>query len=459
MVTLDGWGDGFFSKAYIFGSGCLYREIASGPAGTLPSGMISITPSSHLTIGELYSAFTVGLGFRYNSDEGKVEALAAFGKLIPDLYNELIAGIEINETHFFILECLSKFYVHETFLKLKSFHSQEDIAHTIQKVLEDTVIAFVNKLNVPSDVEDLCLSGGCAANVILNLKVWENTRFKSLHVSPFMSDEGTAFGAAVLSAVKHDVLSEIEFIRDQKLPYWGPDYSEAKILRAVDESKEVSIVRTSLSWFEFAAAALRDNKVLGFFQNRMEFGPRALGNRSIIANPLDPKLRERLNVSMKRRPGWQPFCPIVLESLREEYFESSFHHKHMAIAFRVLPSVQDKIPSAVHVDGTARPQFVTAEDNLNLSILLEEFFRLTGVGCLINTSFNLHGRTIVRSPEDALRDFIDCDMDYLVFPPYLIVERAKEATRAEETAIDSGGTNPTTSHSSPIGILTTSKVR
>ena len=145
----------------------------------------------------------------------------------------------------------------------------------------------------------------------------------------------------------------------------------------------------------------------------MEFGPRALGNRSIIASPMFDDTRHRINSTVKRRPNYQPFCPSILEEDRERLFINSFPHKHMAIAFRMKDEFIKDLPCAVHVDGTARPQFVEKEDNSNYYRFLKALKDLTGYGVSLNTSFNLHGRTIVRTPKDAVIDFIDCNIDEL----------------------------------------------
>ena len=173
-------------------------------------------------------------------------------------------------------------------------------------------------------------------------------------------------------------------------------------------------------WYVRAAESIANDKIIGVFQGRMEFGPRALGNRSILANPTNPDTRLKINSTIKNRPPFQPFCPSILEEERERLFESSFSHKHMAIAFRMKEEYWERLPSAIHIDGTARPQFVEEKDNPNYFRLLKELKELTGFGVALNTSFNLHGRTIVRKPEDAIVDFVDCKMDELYLEGFLI---------------------------------------
>ncbi len=167
------------------------------------------------------------------------------------------------------------------------------------------------------------------------------------------------------------------------------------------------------SWPEEAAKSIANGNVVSLFHGREEYGPRALGNRSIVANPCDPNVTKRINSTVKRRPLYQPFCPSFLEDERERLFESSFKHKHMAIAFRMKKEFWEHLPSAIHVDGTARPQFVEYEDNPNYYRLISAVKEQTGYGAVINTSFNLHGRTMVHTPKDAITDFIDCNIDEL----------------------------------------------
>jgi len=167
-----------------------------------------------------------------------------------------------------------------------------------------------------------------------------------------------------------------------------------------------------------------EGKICSLFHGRMEFGPRALGNRSIIANAMLEESRDKINSTVKKRPAYQPFCPSILEEERERLFESSFPHKHMAIAFRMKEKHIKKLPCAVHIDGTARPQFVDKRDNPNYYRYLKALKKMTGYGVSLNTSFNLHGRTIVRTPKDAVIDFIDCNLDELFIEGYRVTRKS-----------------------------------
>ena len=176
-------------------------------------------------------------------------------------------------------------------------------------------------------------------------------------------------------------------------------------------------------WQTAVAEKLHNGEVGALVQGRMEFGPRALGNRSIVASPLIEGIRDRINSDIKRRPAYQPFCPSVMDEERERLFESSAPNRHMTSAYRLKPEYRHIMPAAVHVDLTGRPQFCRREDNPSFHRLLSAFKELTDYGILINTSYNKHGRTIVRTPHDALQDFLDCSLDFLVLGRYLVTKK------------------------------------
>jgi len=263
------------------------------------------------------------------------------------------------------------------------------------------------------------LSGGVAANIIMSLNIYERTNFKNIYVLPFMGDEGVSVGSAILKALELD--QDVHWLSDKIMPYFGNKHSKDDVEKAVHTyATKISYEYIGDEWYKDAAKVLSNDKVISVVHGKMEFGPRALGNRSILANPVNPDIREMINLKVKKRPKYQPFCPSILEEERERLFISSFKHKHMAIAFRVKEEYYNEIPSAVHVDGTARPQFVEEDDNPTYYKLLKELKTYTGYGVLINTSFNLHGRTIVHTAEDAIVDYLDCNIDVLYLEGYKI---------------------------------------
>ena len=412
VVTLDGQGDGAFGQAYVV-DGTAWRCVGVSRALPLPGLPF---PAS---LGWVYSIFTLALGFRPSSDEGKVEALAAFGRPIAGLLDELQAATTITDNSIGFDPARIRTFLDPVLLtdRLRQY-AREDAAATVQHYLEEAVISYLNRLAAVTDCDRLTLVGGVAANIVLNLGVFERTPFRYIHVCPFMGDEGTAVGAAVLSALTRG--EDISWLADQTMPYWGTSYSREAVWQELRATSGIHVEDMVDQWITDAAGALASNRIIAVYQGRMEFGPRALGHRSILANPADATLRERMNVAIKRRPPWQPFCPSVLESERERLFTRSVSHRHMAIAFRVRPEHIPAIPSAVHVDGTARPQFVSPDDDPALFALLTDMHRLTGYGLVINTSFNLHGRTIVEAPSHAIDDFLACNLDALYIEGYKV---------------------------------------
>lgn len=378
----------------------------------------------HCSIGLLYSIFTLALGFTPNSDEGKTEALAAYGVADMDLYNLCNSCyiVDHNKLLWSHNVLLVQNLHNIRFLKNEIIRiGKENFAATIQKFLEDTVVELLNAVYDKYHIDCLCLSWGTVANVIMNLHIYERTPFKKIYIFPAMADDGTAFGPAIIQSVRNK--DDLSWLNKEIMPYWGPSYTRWEVLEELHRwSDKISWNDVNDRWPEIAAQSVFSGGIIAIFQGKMEFGPRALGNRSIIADPRDKKIREKMNLSIKRRPYFQPFCPSILESERERLFENSYPNKHMTMAFRFKENIREILPSACHIDGTARPQFVEESDNPNYFRLLSEIKRLTGYGVVVNTSFNLHGRAMVMSPDQAIRDFLDCNLDAL-FIEWFFVKR------------------------------------
>ncbi len=427
-LTLDGWGDGYFGKAYLFDDKS-FKLVGKSPIRQVDHSHIDINPTHDLTsIGILYGNFTEALGLRRYSDEGKVEALAAFGKRDESMYAMMMeATIVSGEGMDYDPDAIKPFYDRRYLAQKAQEIGKENFAATIQEYLDDVVVKYIRLLGERfEEVDTLCLSGGVAANIIMNLNIFERTKFEKIYIFPPMGDEGVAVGAAILKALEEG--EEISWLKERYMPYYGNRLDKEEIEGALERfSDRVTAEYVGDEWPERAADSIAEKRIVAVVQGRMEFGPRALGNRSILANPTDPQIKDRINLTVKRRPKYQPFCPSILEEERERLFEKSFSHKHMAIGFRVKNEFHDKIPSAIHIDGTARPQFVEEADNPNYYRLLQRVKELTGFGVVINTSFNLHGRTIVHTAEDALLDFIDCNIDELYIAGYKIVRTQKSS--------------------------------
>ncbi len=417
-ITLDASGDGFFSKLFIF-DGDKYEEVGKSPIKKVEK-VNSYSFGDFSSIGVIYGNFTKALGLRPFSDEGKVEALAAFSEKDEDLYNQLMSATIISaESVDYNVKMLEPLYDMPFLQGEIERMGQKKFAATVQSYLEDIVVTYLNKISEHHNVEYLCLSGGVAANIIMSLNIYERTKFKNIFVLPYMGDEGVAVGSALIKAV--EMGEDISWVNKHNMPYFGNSLTDVEIKEAITFYDDRIIAEyIGETWYRNAAKTIADDKVVAVVHGRMEFGPRALGNRSILANPVNPDIREQINLKVKKRPIYQPFCPSILEDERERLFENSFPHKHMAIAFRVKKEFHEQIPSAVHVDGTARPQFVESSDNPTYYKLLKEVKKYTGFGVVINTSFNLHGRTIVHTAKDAILDFLDCNIDELYIEGFRI---------------------------------------
>jgi carbamoyltransferase len=407
-LTIDGQGDGFFSKLFYFNGQDNYELVGESSADFLGEG------DKFLSIGRLYNYFTSAMDLRPNSDEGKVEALAAYGTADEKLYQGLMSATSINKsllTINFEVNLIKQFYDISWLKSQREIVGDENFCASIQKYLEDIMVQYLNAAFKKYPTNNLCLSGGVAANIIMSLAIYEKTNFKNIYVYPAMADDGLAIGSAILTALSFN--EDITWLKDMTLPYFGDSYSHSQVKNILDEFEDIVYDDLKENWPKEAAISVSKGKICALFHGSMEFGPRALGNRSIVASPMFEDTRQKINSTVKRRPSYQPFCPSILEEERERLFTDSFSHKHMAIAFRMKEEFFKDLPCAAHIDGTARPQFVEEADNPDYFRFLRELKSLTGYGVSLNTSFNLHGRTIVRTPKDAIVDFIDCNIDEL----------------------------------------------
>ncbi len=434
LFTYDGWGDGDFSKVYFAKNGTLELLARS------EYSRIDISGKNHsyfaaCSIGGIYSYFTDMLGFEPESDEGKVEALAAYGNWDNAIYKSLMDLVSIDKNSNSISIDRTKF---RSFLNYDNFqlflkeYRKEDLAAAVQKFLEDATIPYLQYIIDKTGVKNLCLSGGVAANVIMNLCIFEKVT-KNIYIVPAMADDGAAQGAAILQLLDNGyTYDDLKWLKDETMPYYGTHYSKDEILDVLDKNKDrIEYGDLGEAWPEKTAELLAEGKIGAIYHGKMEWGPRALGNRSIIADPRRPDFRDIINKSIKNRPPFQPFCPSMLAEEKDRLFEDAYLNKHMTCAFRMKKEYWEKLPSAIHIDGTSRVQFVEEKDNPNYYRLLRKVKELTGFGAVINTSFNKHGRTIVESPQDAVTDFLDTDMDYLVMEGILAKKREEHYDHSE----------------------------
>lgn len=383
------------------------------------------------SLGLLYSAFTYYLGFKVNSAEYKVMGLAPYGepKYFDLILRELIhlnedGSFKVNMKYFsydYGLTMTDKRF-EELFrhprrrpeTKLDKIHM--DLASSIQKVTEEIILRMAGHLYKETGMRNLCMAGGVGLNCVSNGRILRETLFKDLFIQPAAGDSGGAVGVAIY--IYNSILGkERKFI--WKDAYLGPSYSHEEIKRYLLDHEIIFKEYERRDLLGVVAELIRDQNVVGWFQGRMEFGPRALGNRSILADPRNPDNWQRVNLKIKFRESFRPFAPSVLLEKVSEYFELDHPSPYMLL---VAPVRKDKriIPAVTHIDGSARIQTVSRDENGLFYDLIAEFEKLTGVPILINTSFNVRGEPIVCSPDDAYICFMRTDMDYLVMDNFII---------------------------------------
>jgi carbamoyltransferase len=392
------------------------------------------------SLGLLYSAFTYYLGFKVNSAEYKVMGLAPYGK--PVHFERIMKEmIHLNEDGSFKLNMKYFSYDHgltmtngafdeffggpprkpETWMAEREF----DIAASVQKVCEEVVLKMVNHIHEETGLSSLCMAGGVALNCVANGRVIRETPFKKLFVQPAAGDAGGAVGVAHWI---YNTLQKKPRGRAWTHAYLGPSYKDAEIAEYLAGAGAKHEVLSDAELVQRTAKLLSEGNVVGWYQGRMEFGPRALGGRSILADPRDPKMRDTLNMKIKFREGFRPFAPSVLLDKCSEWFDHEGDSPYMLLVAQVREGKR-VIPSVTHVDNSARIQTVTREESPLYYDLIAEFGRITGVPVVINTSFNVRGEPIVCTPRDAYLCFMRTNMDYLVLGHHLLDKKDQPPLR------------------------------
>jgi len=392
------------------------------------------------SLGLLYSAFTAYLGFEVNEGEYKVMGMAAYGQ--PTLVDKVRKLIALLDDGSFRLDVRYLAYPHA----LRSIDSPfidlfgpprlpgadleqhyADLAASIQVVTEEAMLGLARRARELSGSENLCMAGGVALNVLANARILRESGFKRVWIQPAAGDAGGCLGAATY--LYHTVLRNERSYR-MDTAYLGPCYSNPEIHDFLEREGVPFTVLDDTELAPKVARLLADNNVVGWFQGRMEFGPRALGARSILANPTDPTTKDTLNAKIKHREAFRPFAPSTLVEAASTYFDfgspaGDVDSPFMLLTARVRPDKQHLLPAITHVDGTARVQTVSRTQNPLYYALIEEFGKLTGVPVLVNTSFNVQGEPIVCTPSEAFNSFAHTDMDYLVMGNALVPASSK----------------------------------
>ena len=383
------------------------------------------------SLGWFYSAITEFLGFRSNSGEGKVMGLAPYGNEVP-IMRELFEKILKIKDNFYEVDTSYIYFDERSYSskftdklvnllgtprkkgeKFTQFH--KDVAFMAQSFLEDAVVNLVLFGIKETGLNNVCVAGGVGMNCKMNGKILEMDEVNDIFVVPPSSDNGTSIGSA-LQVYKSMGLNP----RKQKLEnvYYGPSFSNEEIKRILDYCKVKYTYCDNIE--EVIAEKIYDNKIIGWFQGRMEIGSRALGNRSILANPLNKDMKDIINSNVKHREAFRPFCPSMLKEDAGKYLKDIDDAPYMIVAYQANEGVDKLLPSVVHVDNSVRPQTVTKKQNLRYWNLINEFKKLSGESVILNTSFNIAGEPIVCTPQQAIRCFFGTGIDILALGNYLI---------------------------------------
>jgi carbamoyltransferase len=383
------------------------------------------------SLGLLYASITSFLGFKVNGGEYKVMGLAPYGNPVyVEKLRKLIRSGQggsysldlryfdfINGSRMFSDELSDLLGIRPRNPESDILKQHTDLARSLQVVLEEILIEKARYLYDNTNSKNLCMAGGVALNCVANSKILRNTRFESLYVQPASNDAGCALGAAALAYV--EMVGDTGKIEKMEHVYYGPEYSNAEIGKLLDA--------TSLKYETFddqgqllkeVAQDLANGKVIGWFQGKMEFGPRSLGARSILADPRDGEMRNRINAMVKKREMFRPFAPSVLEEKAAEHFDLDHVSPFMLETCPVISKLD--LPAITHVDLSARVQTVSEKTNFLYAALIREFEKLTGCPIVLNTSFNVRGQPIVNTPGDAITCFLMSGIDCLVIGDFII---------------------------------------
>lgn len=436
VVTLDGVGE-WATVTIGSGSG---KEMSINQQINFPH-----------SLGLLYSTFTTYLGFEANDAEYKVMGLAAYGKVDHKLFKKFAKLVKIYPDGSFALnldyfaftygeQMYNKKFIdlfgHEPRKKeseITSFH--QNLAATLQFKLEEVVFNLLNKVYERQQNPNLCLAGGVALNSVLNGKILDNTPFERLFIPPDPSDAGGAMGAALYVASKLDTLQR-KYLGNNFSPYLGPSFTWFEIEKVLatyklDSKIEYQLIGSRKKLHELVTNYLIDKKIVAWFQGKMEWGPRALGNRSILATATEKDMQEIINSRVKNRELFRPFAPVIIEDKINEYFklgrknrkDQTPSNRWMLTVFPFLSQKKREVPAVVHVDGSGRLESLRRQDNPMYFDLLKTYYQKTGIPILINTSFNVRGEPIICRPIEAIECLLKTDIDYLVIDNFLVRKR------------------------------------
>ena len=401
VITADGRGDGITSTVSIFENNKLKRLSYS----TVES-----------SLGHFFGAVTEAIGFRYGNDEGKTEALAAFGKETK-AYNILKSFFHVEE-----LDIKGKLAPYHRNISLKFSHllkdfRKEDSAYAAQRVLDETITELVKNAIRITGINHVVLAGGIFYNVKTNQKIYEIPEVADMYIYPAAGDSGVSIGAVLLDSHLH------EGVKNKKTEhvYYGTSYSNDYIKSALDKTDlKYEYIEDIGSYV--GSEIIPNNSMVGWFRGRMEFGPRALGARSVLISPKKLENKKKILSTIKKRPEFQPFCPSITHESMKDYV---INDKNSEVPFMILAltgteKMVEEAPATTFIDKSIRVQDVKREINPEFHSLISNFGNISGTPVLLNTSFNKSGQAIVHTPEQALYDLKNSGLDYLVLENYLV---------------------------------------
>ena len=410
IFSLDSWGDGICATVSIAKNGKIER-VATTPAGA--------------SIGDLYGLTTIYLGMKGGEHEYKVMGLAPYAnqKYSQRILDKLSSLLWVNSDLTFSAKIHSSMF-HQLLPKLFAYERFDNIAAGIQTLTENLLCEWVEMAIKKTNIEDIICTGGVFMNVKANQRITELSSVKSIYVFPSCGDESTALGAAYYGYVTKNQNINTMSVKPLKQLYLGEEFSDKAIKKQIDKSKGKGFkVKFSKNIELEIASLLAKDKIVARFAGRMEWGARALGNRSILANPDKLEVLSTINDQIKSRDFWMPFAPSILEEDSKKYFinKKNISAPYMMMTFDATNEGKTKLKAAMHqYDFTLRPQVISKDWNPDYYRLIQEFKKITGIGAVLNTSFNLHGFPIVNSPGDAILVFLKSGLEYLALGPYLL---------------------------------------
>ncbi|MFH1133465.1 MAG: carbamoyltransferase C-terminal domain-containing protein [Nanoarchaeota archaeon] len=410
VLTIDGVGE--------IGQGeC--SVLWTGDGKDLVKNKAYLYPNS---LGHYYSLVCNHLGFEWMEGPGKVMGLAPYGAASSDFTSIFERNTKATKPYD-VTKMMSRLQVRALLGKARKAGEElterhKNIAFMLQLRLEEMALSLAEENRDITGSENLCLAGGVAMNCVMNGRLLRSSFVKDIFVQPGATDLGLSIGAAIMA---NKELGNDPFVEFSHV-YLGPSFTNEEIKQAFAEAG----LKQGMHYDQVGditgttADLMAKNRLIAWFQGRMEGGPRALGGRSIVANPRDKAMKDIINAKVKHRELWRPFCPSLLERANEEYIEDAYPSPYMILAFNVKKEKQAEIPSVVHVDGSARTQTVTKETNAPYFKLISEFEKLTGTPVIMNTSLNDRGEPIVCSPKDAVKTFLNTGLEYLAIGDFLV---------------------------------------